>query len=109
MTLESIFFKTATFNDPTLPEGVLGSKQFATFVEVLGEGEIEGFPSAAAYTKGTTNYNNAALKDVYLNKTQILKSSADVTNLQDTDYNFKDVEFEPRFGTTDFKDFNKRN
>jgi len=87
--------------DPKLPKGVLGSKQFATFVEVLGEGEIEGFPSAAAYTKGTTNYNNAALKDVYLNKTPILKSSADVTSLQDKDYNFKDVDFEPRFGTSD--------
>jgi predicted phage tail protein len=87
-------------NDPTLPKDVLGSKQFATFVEVLGEGEIEGFPSAAAYTKGTNNYNLAALKDVYLNKTQILKSSANVTNLQDTDYNFRDVEFTPRFGTS---------
>ena len=89
------------FTEPTLPKAGLHSKQFATFVEVLGEGEIEGFPSAAAYTKGTNNYNLAALKDVYLNKTQILKSSADVTNLQDTDYNFKDVEFEPRFGTSD--------
>jgi len=87
-------------NDPTLPKEILGSKQFATFVEVLGEGEIEGFPSAAAYTKGTNNYNLAALKDVYLNKTQILKSSANVTNLQDTDYNFRDVEFTPRFGTS---------
>ena len=92
--------QSTKFNDPTLPKGVLGSKQFATFVEVLGEGEIEGFPSAAAYTKGTTNYNNAALKDVYLNKTQILKSSANVTSLQNTDYNFRDVEFTPRFGTS---------
>ena len=87
-------------NDPTLPKEILGSKQFATYVEVLGEGEIEGFPSAAAYTKGTNNYNLAALKDVYLNKTQILKSSANVTSLQDTDYNFRDVEFTPRFGTS---------
>ena len=93
--------QSTRFNDPTLPKEVLGSKQFATFVEVLGEGEIEGFPSAAAYTKGTNNYNLAALKDVYLNKTQILKQSANVTNLQDTDYNFKDVEFTPRFGTSD--------
>jgi len=92
--------QSTKINDPTLPKKVLGSKQFATFVEVLGEGEIEGFPSAASYTKGTTNYNNAALKDVYLNKTQILKSSANVTSLQDTDYNFKDVEFTPRFGTS---------
>ena len=86
-------------SDPTLPKDILGSKQFATYVEVLGEGEIEGFPSAAAYTKGTTNYNNAALKDIYLDKTQILKQSANVTSLQDSDYNFKDVEFTPRFGT----------
>ena len=92
--------QSTKINDPTLPKKVLGSKQFATFVEVLGEGEIEGFPSAASYTKGTTNYNNAALKDVYLDKTQILKSSANVTSLQDTDYNFKDVEFTPRFGTS---------
>ena len=96
---QSILIAMGLINDPTLPEDVLGSKQFATFVEVLGEGEIEGFPSAAAYTKGTDNYNLAALKDVYLNKTQIIKSSADVTNLQDTDYNFKDVGFEPRYGT----------
>jgi len=52
--------QSTRFNDPTLPKEVLGSKQFATFVEVLGEGEIEGFPSAAAYTKGTNNYNLAA-------------------------------------------------
>jgi len=89
--------------NPKLPKDVLGSKQFATFIDLLGEGEIEGFPSAAAYTKGTTDYNNAALKDVYLNKTQILKQSANVTDLQDTDYNFKDVGFEPRFGTSDQK------
>ena len=99
MTIKNLNQSTK-ISDPTLPKDVLGSKQFATFVEVLGEGEIEGFPSAAAYTKGTTNYNNAALKDIYLNKTQILKQSANVTSLQDTDYNFKDVEFTPRFGTS---------
>jgi len=86
--------------NPTLSKDALGSKQFATFVEILGEGEIEGFPSAAAYTKGTENYTIAALKDVYLNKTQILKQSADVTSLQDTDYNFENIEFTPRFGTS---------
>ena len=98
MTIKKIGRDTK-ISDPKLPKDVLGSKQFATFVEVLGEGPIEGFPSAADFTKGTTNYDKAALKDVYLNKTQILKSSANVTSLQDTDYNFTDVEFEPRFGT----------
>ena len=102
MTIDRI--KTNTkISDPKLPKDVLGSKQFATFVEVLGEGEIEGFPSASSYTKGTENYNLAALKDVYLNKTQILKSSANINKIQDTDYNFKDVEFEPRFGTSSQK------
>ncbi len=85
--------------DSTLPSDALSSKQFATIVDVLSEGEIEGFPSAAAFTPGTTNYNNAALKDVYLGKTPVLRANADVTNLQDTDFNFQNVEFEPRFGT----------
>ena len=85
--------------DPTLPKDRLGSKQFATYVDVLGEGEQGGFPSADGYTQGTTNYNTAALKDIYLNGTQILTSSADPTNPQDTDYNFRDVGFTPRFGT----------
>ena len=87
--------------DPTLPKDVLSSKQFATLVDALSEGEIEGFPSAAGFTKGTINYNNAALKDVYLGKTPVLRASADVTNLQPTDFNFQDVLFEPRFGTSD--------
>ena len=89
-----------TLVDSTLPKDVLSSKQFATIVDVLSEGEIEGFPSAAGFTKGTTNYNNAALKDVYLGKTPVLRANADVTDLQDTDFNFQNVGFEPRFGTS---------
>ena len=86
--------------DSSLPSNVLSSKQFATVVDVLSEGEIEGFPSAAAFTKGTANYNTAALKDVFLGKTPVLRASADPTNTQPTDFNFQDVEFEPRFGTS---------
>ena len=85
--------------DSSLPSDALSSKQFATIVDVLSEGEIEGFPSAAAFTKGTANYNTAALKDVFLGKTPVLRASADPTNTQPTDFNFQDVEFEPRFGT----------
>ena len=84
--------------DSSLPSNALSSKQFATIVDVLSEGEIEGFPSAAAFTKGTANYNTAALKDVFLGKTPVLRASADPTNVQATDFNFQDVEFEPRFG-----------
>jgi predicted phage tail protein len=87
--------------DSSLPSDALSSKQFATIVDVLSEGEIEGFPSAAAFTKGTANYNTAALKDVFLGKTPVLRASADPTNTQPTDFNFQDVEFEPRFGTSD--------
>ena len=87
--------------DPNLPEDVLASKQFQTLVELLGEGEIEGFPSAAGLTKGTTAYNNAALKDVFLNGTQVLQSTASNTSPADADFNFQNVSFEPRFGTSD--------
>lgn len=86
--------------DSSLPSDALSSKQFATIVDVLSEGEIEGFPSAAAFTKGTATYNRAALKDVFLGKTPVLRASADPTNTQATDFNFQDVEFEPRFGTS---------
>ena len=95
----SQFLAAAGIVDSTLPKDVLSSKQFATIVDVLSEGEIEGFPSAAGFTKGTANYNTAALKDVYLGKTPVLRASADPTNTQSTDFNFQNVAFEPRFGT----------
>jgi len=90
----------AGITQPNLPDDVLASKQFQTLVELLGEGEIEGFPSAAGLTQGTTAYNNAALKDVFLNGTQVLQSSASNTSPADTDFNFPNVSFEPRFGTS---------
>lgn len=92
--------QVAGLTNPELPDDVLASKQFQTLVELLGEGEIEGFPSAAGLTQGTTAYNNAALKDVFLNGTQVLQSSASNTSPADTDFNFQNVSFEPRFGTS---------
>ena len=79
----------------------LNSRQFATIQDLLSEGEIEGFASAskAGLTKGTTAYNNASLKDVFINGTPILSSSADNTSPVDADFNFKDVTFESKFGT----------
>ncbi len=82
-----------------LPLDALSSKQHVTIVDALAEGEIEGFPSAAGLTQGTTAYNNAALKDIFLGKTPILRSTADLNNLQDIDFNFKNIKFNPRFGT----------
>ena len=76
------------------------SRQALNLVEVLSEGEIEGFPSAAGLTQGTKAYNDAALKDVFFDKTPVVKSSADPNNISNTDFNFQDVLFKPRFGTS---------
>ena len=86
---------------PTREPDTLHSRQFATFLDLVSEGEIEGFATASkeGRTKGTTAYNNAALKDVFLNNTPVLRASADSASPQTTDYNFQDVKFTPRFGT----------
>ena len=78
---------------PTREPDTLHSRQFATFLDLVSEGEIEGFATASkeGRTKGTTAYNNAALKDVFLNDTPVLRASADSTNPQTTDFNFQDV------------------
>ena len=86
---------------PPLPNDALASNQYATYVEALGEGEL-GFPSAidAGFTVGTSNYNTAALKDVYLNNTQVLNSSANPASATATDYNFQGINFNFRSGTS---------
>ena len=87
---------------PTRTPDTLHSRQFATFLDLLSEGEIEGFATASkeGLTKGTTAYNNAALKDIFLNNTPILRSTANSSSPATTDFNFQDVGFEPRFGTS---------
>ena len=86
---------------PTRTPDNLHSRQFATFLDLISEGEIEGFasPSKEGLTQGTTAYNNAALKDVILNDTPVLKSTANSADPAATDFNFQDVGFTPRFGT----------
>jgi len=86
---------------PTRAPDTLHSRQFATFLYLVSEGEIEGFASASkeGLTQGTTAYNNAALKDVFLNDTPVLKATANSSNPATTDFNFQDVGFTPRFGT----------
>ena len=92
--ISQIVLNTIRSND------ALESKQFVNILDVLSEGEIEGFPSAAGLTKGTAAYNKAALKDIYLGKTPIVRGSANPSNIQDADFNFKNITFEPRFGTS---------
>ena len=93
---------TATQPQPTRTPDNLHSRQFATFLDLISEGEIEGFASASkeGLTQGTTAYNNAALKDVFLNDTPVLKSTANSASPVSTDFNFQDVTFNPRFGTS---------
>ena len=86
---------------PTRAPDTLNSRQFATIQDLLSEGEIEGFatPSKAGLTKGTTAYNNAALKDIFLNDTPILQSNANNAIPETSKFNFQNVNFTPRFGT----------
>ena len=89
--------------NPDLPANALSSKQFNTIVELLGEGEIEGSATAskAGITdKTSTAYFNAFKKDIFLNGTQVLQEAASNTSPEDSDFNFKDVGFDFRVGTS---------
>jgi len=80
----------------------LHSRSFATVQDLISEGEIEGFATAskAQLTKGTTAYDNASQKDIFLDDTPILQESASNSSPADTDFNFKDVGFKSKFGTS---------
>jgi len=86
---------------PTRTPDTLHSRQFATFLDLISEGEIEGFATASreGHAKGSTAYNNAAKKDVFLNNTPILKANANSLAPIPTDFNFQNVRFDTRFGT----------
>ncbi len=45
----------------------LNSSQVARIVDLLSEGEIEGFPSASGLTPETPAYYLASLKDTFFN------------------------------------------
>jgi predicted phage tail protein len=85
---------------PSVQKDNLESEQTARIIDVLSEGEIEGFPSARAYARGSTEYNRALLKDIYFNNTPLVRADADATApLTKEDYNFKSFIIEPRYGT----------
>ena len=95
--------------EPERAEDTLNSKEFATIQDLLSEGEIEGFatPSKKGIPQNDANYKNACLADIFLNNTSVLNVSPDdpnfttkLNNLTDTDFNFEDVSFTPRFGTS---------
>ena len=92
------FDENTNITDASIPSDVLVSKQFLTVLDLLGEGIISGFPSATG-SQGSAEYNTSSLKDVFLNGTQVLNQSAG-TSPADSDFNFPNVSFEPRFGTS---------
>lgn len=84
---------------PNVARDNLDSVQYARLIELISEGEIEGFPSARNYTKGTTSYNNAALQDIFFNNVPVLREGADVTSPADSDFNYKGIFTYLRYGT----------
>ena len=96
------FDENTRLTDPAVTDDVLASKQFQTLVEILGEGEIEGFATASkeGHTQGTQNYLNAMQKDIFLNGTPILIATANSLQPIPSDFNFPDVTVEERFGTS---------
>jgi predicted phage tail protein len=80
----------------------LDSTQIARIIDLIGEGEIEGFPSGRTYNRGTTEYNRALLKDIYFNNTPLVREDANPAQPYDAnDFNFRDVEVYTRYGTQD--------
>lgn len=79
----------------------LDSVQYAEVIDLLCEGDIEGFPNAKNFTRGTDVYNVALLKDIFLDDTPILNPAANPYAVQPSDYNFQDVDVYARYGTQD--------
>ena len=78
--------------DPDLIEGGLRSKQFATVIDLLGYGEIEGFRSPTNTLPSTTDSLNIG-KDIFLDNTPLVNANGDL--------NFEDVEVFFRSGADD--------
>lgn len=90
-----------TVRTPYTAPDTLNSSATVEVVDLIGEGEIEGFatPAKAGFTRGSAEWNIALLKDIYLNNTPILRQNASNTAPTPGDYNFKNVTVIPRYGT----------
>jgi predicted phage tail protein len=85
---------------PSVTRDNLESRQFARVIDLLSEGEIEGFPAQRSYTPFTTAWYNAALKDIYFNNTPVLRDGADpASTLTRADLNFEYSSISFRLGT----------
>ena len=72
-----------------MPKDNLNSKQVAQIVDLLCEGEIEGFPNAGiSHSTNPEQYAIGALKDVFFNNTPVLGAAASIsgtTKITDAD------------------------
>ena len=86
---------------PQNAEDNLNSKATAKILEVISEGEIAGFatPLENGHAEGTSRYNTIGQKDIFFNKTSLLKPAAG-TSPTDSDYNFavNDLTIDTRVG-----------
>ena len=83
----------------------LDSRQVARIVDLLSEGEIEGFatPSRLGITdRNSTRYKDELKKDIFFQNTPLVRENADVTSgVSPSDENFQIEELSPRYGTQD--------
>ena len=86
---------------PKIDPDDLNSRQFARVMDLISEGEIEGFASASkeGLSQGTEAYLNAAKKDIFLDNTPILAETADSTDPSKADFNYRNVDVDFRVGT----------
>ena len=86
---------------PTRAPDTLNSRQFVSILDLISEGEIEGFATASkeGHTIFSTPYNIASLKDIFLNDTPVLKATANSLAPITSDFNFQSVELQTRVGT----------
>jgi predicted phage tail protein len=87
---------------PDTADDNLNSRAYAKIIDLIGEGEIEGFPSARQYSRSSDEYKKAMLKDIYFDKTSVMREKANINDLVDRDFNFKKVRpkhFDIRWGT----------
>ena len=87
---------------PKIDPDDLNSRQFARVMDLISEGEIEGFasPSKEGLSQDTQAYLNSAKKDIFLDNTPILKSTADSADPSRADFNYQDVDFDFKVGTS---------
>ena len=77
--------------DSLTEEGKLKSIDFATVVDVLSEGEIEGSATASkdrVTDKSSAEYSHCLIKDLFLNKTAVLQADANNTSPLASEFNY---------------------